>query len=568
MKRTAHLAGFAVLLALGAVPVFGAAAASVSGYVRDSSGVPQIGAEVQLLRSDLTVITSVYTNDAGQFVIASVLPGRYAVKAMGQTFLPSLRENVRVRRGTVVNLTLNTLYEVMQWLPSQPRPGTAQSDDWTWTLRSAANRPLLRWLEDGPLMVVSDGTGTQPRLKARLMATGQAGTFGESGERFASAVEDTPSDSQELLARVDFSHDSNAGIESMLGFRQDLGFAGSVQSVAAVAIHPEEVDGAGDGLQEAALHTEETIHVGPDIEAEAGTTEVMGRFAGQQADTLAVGLPFATVSWHDGNTAVHYGMATMVPARGIPGDAHAEQWLPRFAEQNGNLVIERGMHQEIGWERGTDRSRMAVVVFADRMNDPILEAMTRSMAQPSSNFAASGQVSSVLFDTVSGMVRGAGPDFSTAGMEAELERTLPGGNHVRLTYANGSALVMQSAPNPTGLAQIFAAARPHRAQAYSISLSGTLDGTGTRWQASYRWQADDTVMDVAPFAVNAAAPYLNLHIRQPIHTARAGATSVDALFDAQNLLAQGYHPYLLSDGSLVIFAQDQRGFRGGLAFTF
>ena len=72
------------------------------------------------------------------------------------------------------------------------------------------------------------------------MATGQEGTFGESGERITASVENTPSDSRELLARVDFAPDTDAGMESMLGFRQDLGFAGSVQSVAAVAVHPED----------------------------------------------------------------------------------------------------------------------------------------------------------------------------------------------------------------------------------------------------------------------------------------------------------------------------------------
>ena len=135
-------------------------------------------------------------------------------------------------------------------------------DDWTWTLRSAANRPLLRWLEDGPLVVVSDGSGAAPKLKARLMATGQEGTFGESGERFSATVEETPANSRELLARVDFAPDTDAGMESMLGFRQDLGFAGSVQSVAAVAIHPE-IDSAGaEGLDEAAVRTWETIEPG------------------------------------------------------------------------------------------------------------------------------------------------------------------------------------------------------------------------------------------------------------------------------------------------------------------
>ena len=192
MKRSTHLAGFAVLIFLGAAPAFGAATASVSGLVRDSAGAPQIGAQVELLRPDLTVVTSVYTDGAGRFLISSLTPGRYALKAMGPSFLPALRENLRVRGGTVVNLTLNTLYEVIQWLPAQPRGRNSQKDDWAWTLRSAANRPLLRWLEDGPLVVVTDGSGATPKLKARLMATGQAGTFGESGERFSATVEDTP----------------------------------------------------------------------------------------------------------------------------------------------------------------------------------------------------------------------------------------------------------------------------------------------------------------------------------------------------------------------------------------
>ena len=128
--RRPHLVVFVVLIALGSVPLYGLAPASVSGVVRDSSGAPQIGAEVELLRPDLTVIASVYTNTSGRFVISAVQPGRYAVKALGSSFLPSLREDVRVRTSTVVNLTLNTLYEVMQWLPSEPRPGNAQPDDW------------------------------------------------------------------------------------------------------------------------------------------------------------------------------------------------------------------------------------------------------------------------------------------------------------------------------------------------------------------------------------------------------------------------------------------------------
>ena len=570
MMCRVHLVFFAALIAVGSVPVHGAAPGSVSGLVRDSAGVPQIGAVVQLLRPDMTVIASVYTSGDGHFTIPSVLPGRYAVKAMGTSFLPSLRENIRVRSGTVVNLTLSTLYEVMQWLPSEPRAGNAEQDDWAWTLRSAANRPLLRWLEDGPLVVVSDGSGAAPKLKARLMATGQEGTFGESGERISASVEETPSNSRELLARVDFAPDSNAGMESMLGFRQDLGFAGSVQSVAAVAIHPE-IDAAGaQGLDEAAIRTWETLHLGDEIEAEVGSTDVLGRFAAHfsntgATNTVVAALPFASVGWRGGDSTVHYRMATSMPGPHAADETEAQAWLPQLSARNGDLAIEHGLHQEIGWERRTEVSSMAVLVFDDRIDNPVIEAMRRFATDDS---AAGTFAVPVLFDRASGLVRAAGPDYSTAGMMATVDRRLPGANDIRISYANGDALVMEQSSKAMGLADVLAAAHPRRAQTYSISLSGTLDGTGTRWRASYRWQPEDTVTRIAPFAVDAAEPYLNLHLRQAIHLRHDGTGGIEALLDLRNLLAEGYRPYLLSDGSLLIFAQDQRSIGAGLAFTF
>jgi hypothetical protein len=559
--RRLHFVFLALLIVVGNAPANGASHGSVSGVVCDSAGEPQIGATVQLLRPDLSVIASVYTNSSGRFAISSVLPGHYALKAMGASFLPSLHENVRVRTGTVVNLTLNTLYEVMQWLPAEPRSVSAQKDDWAWTLRSAANRPLLRWLEDGPLVVVSDGSGAAPKLKARLMATGQEGTFGESGERFSATVEETPANSRELLARVDFAPDTDAGIESMLGFRQDLGFAGSVQSVAAVAIHPEiDANGSG-GLNEAAIRTWETLYLGDEIKAEVGSSQVLARSGGQSPQTVAAVLPSVSVDWRDGDSTIRYRLATLMPGAEDADETEARAWLPEVSTRNGDLALERGLHQEIGWERQTDVSSMAVMVYADSIDNPVVEAMGRlSASDPAAE--------TVLLDRASGLLRAAGPDFSTTGMLATVERRLPGGNHIRLSYANGDALVLTASSLPVGLAQMLAGVHPRRAQMYSLSLSGTLDGTGTRWRASYRWQPADTVTRVAPFAADAAEPYLNFHLRQPIHLRRVGAGGFEALLDVRNLLSEGYRPYLLSDGSLLVFAQDQRGIRAGLGFTF
>jgi len=550
-----------MLLAVGSIPSW-AAYASVSGTVRDSAGVPQIGAEVQLLRSDLSVAASTYTDSKGRFVLSAIFPGHYALKAMASSFLPAMRENLRLRGGrAVVNLTLNTLYEVMQWLPAQPRSANASRDDWDWTLRSAADRPLLRWLEDGPLVVVSDGSGTAPRLKARLMATGQAGTFGEAGERFSATVENTPENSRELLARVDFDPDTDAGMESMLGFRQDLGYAGSVQSVAAIAVRPE-IEGAGQqGLTEAVVSSRETMHFGDLADAEAGSTEALVRAS---AGTVAQAMPFATVAWRRGSSTVLYRMDTMIQDPGSDGPQDAA--MPRYTVRNGDLVLEHGMHQEIGWERSTEASETAVLFYSDDVENPVLEASAH-FAGGSAPASSMSQNGAMLFDPESGLLRVAGPHYSAAGFRASMQHHLPGNSLIRASYTSGDAVVMPALPQAE-FSQLIAAAHTRRVQAYALSLSGTLDGTSTRWMASYRWQPDDTVTPIAPFAMEALAPYLNLRLCQKIHKSRDGSSGVEALVEVRNLLAQGYRPYLLGDGSILIFAQDQRGFTGGLAFTF
>jgi hypothetical protein len=563
MKGNTHLARLAVLFVVAATPALGAPPASVTGQVRDSAGVPQIGAEVQLLRPDMSVIATVYTDSKGKFRIPSLEPGGYSLKAMGPYFLPTLRENVRVRGVVVVNLTLNTLYEVIQWLPAQPRVGDSQKDDWAWTLRSAANRPLLRWLEDGPLVVVSDGPGTRPKLKARLMATGQAGTFGESGQRFSTTVEDTPADSRALLARVDFAPGSDAGMESMLGFRQDLGMAGSVQSVAAISVEPVMEGPEDQGLDEAAVRTSETIQFGPNLEAEVGSTAVVGRIGGPTLSMAMAMLPFASIEWHGGTSTVRYRMTTMAtnPANGNDESGSA-LWLPAIAVRNGRLVIEHGIHHEIGWERETETSGAAVAFYTDSIANPVLEAMDH---YPGGGSAAPA---SMLFDPASHLLRAAGPGFSSRGMQASYEHRLGSDSRIRLSYASGGALAMPKLPTPAPISDVLAKAHPRHVQSYAIALSGTLDGTRTRWRASYRWQPEDTVTEVAPFAKDADDPFLNVRLTQPIHVTRDGSGGVEAMLEVRNLLAEGYRPYILSDGSLLLFATDQRSVRAGLAFTF
>src|ERR1019366_1462314 len=104
MMRRLQLVSMIALFVVASAPLLAASGGSVSGVIRDSNGVPQMGAVVQLLRPDMSVLASAYTSNKGTYTFADILPGKYAIKAMGALFLPSLRENVRVRANTVVNL--------------------------------------------------------------------------------------------------------------------------------------------------------------------------------------------------------------------------------------------------------------------------------------------------------------------------------------------------------------------------------------------------------------------------------------------------------------------------------
>ena len=129
----------------------------MSGVVRDAQGVAQLGALVQVIADDSAVLGTAFTDLHGRYLIPHLLPGRYQVRASAALFVPALRDNLQLRAGAqaVVNLTLNTLFESATWIPAERRKADEPSDDWKWTMRSAANRPILRLAEDGDVIMVS-----------------------------------------------------------------------------------------------------------------------------------------------------------------------------------------------------------------------------------------------------------------------------------------------------------------------------------------------------------------------------------------------------------------------------
>jgi hypothetical protein len=552
----------ALLVALLAMPAYAespAAAAAISGVVRDAKGAPQVGALVELLGPDLAVIANTFTDDHGRYSLPRLTAGTYNVKASGSFFLPTLRENLRVLASSklVVNLTLNTLYEAFRWLPAKPRQADEPQDDWTWTLRLSANRPLLRMLEDGPLVVVSDGDGTVPALKARITIRGGASQFGDGGLHHDFEMERSNGDGQQLILRADLSQAESPSLNTVVGYARQLGPGRTFRTVAAFEDRPDIQGGVQDqGLQAVVLRSSETMDLMDGISAEYGS-EVEAIHLGENQ---FANHPFAGVSVREGDNEVSYHVSTS------PGAQHANEidregtLAPALTEKDGQLLLEDGLHQEVSYERREGNVRWRMTFYQDHINNPVVSGGgTLSLADWNSG--------NLLYDPNTDLLKATGQNFFSNGLLAEMRDKINDDTWFSVAYAMGDALTMDNLAGPVTLEEGINSLHPRRAAMLSASMNGKLKHAGTQWRASYRWQPTDTVTAVDPFNGELPDPYLSFYVRQPIHC-HILPYRVEALIDVRNLLAQGYRPFVTQDGSTLYFAQAERSVQGGLSFSF
>jgi hypothetical protein len=535
---------------------------ALTGTVRDGRGVPQVGAMVQLLRPDSSVVASVFTDEYGRFLLAHIVPGTYNLKATGTLFLPTLRENLQVlsHRRTAVNLTLSTVVEAFQWLPAKRRSVDEPDDEWAWTLRSSANRPLLRMLEDGPLVVVSD-MDTAPVLKARVILDGGANQLGEGGMHHAFEIERSKQDDQRLILRADVGATENASLvsaETLVGYERQLTPGNTIRTVASFQDMPNiSQTSTQRGIQAMVLRSSQTMQLTPFLEAEVGNEFQ----AVNGANAQFANHPFGAVTWREGDTAVSYHYATSRNAQRASEIDQAVQAVPSVTEANGKLQFERGLHQEMQWEHTSDRTHIEMAVYRDRIAHPVVNGGGElTSADLNSGY--------VVYDPLTDLLNVAGGDYTTKGLVGDFKTRIHGDTLFTMAFADGDALAMSTFSAPVSLQGGLTTLKPRRTQMYLVGLSGRVPQTGTHWRASYRWQAADTVTAVAPYDMVAPDAYLSILLRQPLHCWHLLPNGVEALVDVRNLLAEGYRPFLTADGSTLYFAQADRSLRGGVSFTF
>ena len=537
--------------------------AAISGYVRDASGTPQMGAVVEIAGSAARTLT-VFTDSAGFYFASDLLPGLYSIKVSAPSFLPTLREKVGLQPGISLhlNITLGTLLNAMRVGPLR---GTADDDDWKWTLRSVANRPVLRVLDD-PAPGAERGAEQQDHdLKATLsfLAGSEAGGYGSGSDM-----------------STGFSVERSVFSADRVGLSGNVGYGDSLPSAVLRATYSHALpDGSGPSmavtmrrfapsdpnlhyaaLQALALGVGDDFALGDVLELKFGSELQTIQFLGH----VTAFRPYGSVDLHASpNTIVEYDYATSLPdTRSEKGFDSAPADLseadPRVSMVNFATRLERAHHQELNVSRRIGKNNIQVAVFSDRVANTAL--------------IGTGEVTAaggfLLPDVYSGTFTYAGNTLHAHGVRLVLQRKFSSDLTATLDYACGD--VLDLAKPDVELQDAGQWIGTQRRQALGAKFSGTVAGTHTRWIASYRWVNGPALTPVDMFNASPGQsdPFLNLFVRQPIPTLGFLPAHMEAIIDVRNLLAQGYVPVLGQDGQTVYLVQSARSVRGGVTITF
>lgn len=569
------IALFSLMLLTVAASSAAAQGAAVTGVVRDAQGVAQLGALVQVIADDSAVLGTAFTDLHGRYLIPHLLPGKYQVRASAALFVPAMRANLQLRSGAqaVVNLTLNTLFESATWIPAERRKADEPSDDWKWTMRSAANRPILRLDEDGDVIMVSSSvtaeSATRRSERARAEMTAGDGGFGSSGVHNVFAFERTLDDGAGLTVHADVGKQPGAtavgpSTEIATGYETRLGPSGAGRAVVSYQSHPELVStGPTPGLAAMQVSSAQRMQIGDFADLEAGGTLYVVNSSGYTSGSR----PFLKITTRPMKAwTIGYRLATSQNLQSFEGLDSVQQELPIAAMYQGRMQTEQGHHQEFAVSRKAGPGLIQISYYRDSLDRVAVAgggaldaADIKQSSQPGSN--------GIVADSTSGSFRFLNAGYKTQGVNATLTEPLTPSMWVALEYATGAGLAARDGA-VMSLTTMSMDLTPQVAQTATLAVRGRILRSGTRLRASYRWQPTRLVTAVDPYASFGDQAYLSCYLRQALKLGNLLPAGLDATVDVTNLLAQGYRPFLSADGHTLFLAQSPRTLQAGLAFTF
>ena len=520
-------------------PVAGNAAqnfAAIQGSVRDTSGIPVVGALVTAMTTASSLGERMaFTDNFGTFSIPNLLGGEYSVKVTTSKFLPVAKGGIMLSEGAtaVLSLSLQTAMDVIR--RASERNGK-DSEDIVWILRtSRASQPVLR-LMDKPApddLAVADYSGYLQIYSKSVESS--AGASDGMGSRFSLTM---PLQSH---SRVTVDGQFNESPDQPRGLSATYEFApgNNHQSTMSVNMRQGQVlngNFPGEDLKEIQLKYGEklqlTNHLVFNYSAETGRT------AGKLSDHYF--RPAMAVSFvPNAQTTIGIAATAEAPAQAddpIRGKDYFEQqaFLPpthqgyRHAEMNASRTVS-----------GT--TKFSAAVFKDQS-----ASHTLFVALPD------GTMRFLLMD---------GRNAPSQGARVHVDREFKGFSAgMGYTVASGLGLSKPA----TSISEVRDQMTQRQFHVVTARIKTDLDYTNTTFTAVYRWVSPLAATSIDPYQSNVEYndPTLSITVAQTLPTFGTFPGKVQAILDARNLFEQstGNHSAQISNSPRFV--------KGGINIRF
>jgi len=587
-----------------ATPVASAAApasisGSIAGFVRDSTGVPQMGASVLLFNRYERLIERTITNERGLFGFESLSPDLYYVRVSLASFVPAMKQKIAVQPGmqSLLYVDLASVLSSIELVYAAPGQGALMSDDWKWTLKaSTSTRPVLRFLPDNPAAPAeNDKPAGQSAFSDTYgvleVSAGDPGSLGgtssqsDLGTAFALATSLFGRNRLQLSGNVGYSAGASLPASAFRtsfsrdGFGPDVSV--TMQQVylpgrSGQSIVPGQTEGA-PAIRSISVAVHDSMALSDDLRLDYGAAlnsitfldhlNYLSKFArlsyslgenGTLQLAYSSGAPpveFLSADRGDNRTELPSNDATLA------SDLAALSVLPRLSLMDGRAAVQHSQDFEIGYEKKVKDTTLDVTGYHESITN-----LAMTVSAPADLFAPGDLLPDISSKS---SVLDAG-SLQRFGYAASVTQALGDKLELGTTFGRAGALTAGAEDLPGASAdELRSTLHPTQRFWASARASATLPFTGTIINASYQWMDYSALMPSHFYLTQRAYPEpgLNIRVRQPIPSFLGMPGRLEATAELRNMLAQGY--VRVSDaGQSVVLIQNPRAVRGGLSFIF
>ncbi len=600
-KRAADFAKLAAMLVLGCVSLAAPAAAadpliagegSVSGWVTDERGVPQMGALVAVMTTEGQLVKRVFTSPNGAFEAEDLTPGQYLIRVSLARFLPLVKDGIGVRDGanTILSVSMRSLFASLQL--SFPGAGEIRdmTDDWKWTLRATHSiRPVLQFTDQLEAhereRVMRKISGAFSDTRALAQVSGGAGVTpsalanrSDLGTSFAVATSLFGDNSVTVSGNLGYSAESQSPTTGFrTSYQREFGLGAPEVSVTVrqlqtgaaadrIFLDPQH-GGDAPALQTFTLGFGDRVQIADSTTFEYGflyeSVNFLRRldFVSPYGKIIQKLTPRRTME-------IAYASGAPRPGSSVRGSDSLRQevsalgMFPRVAMRDGDATVQRTNHIEVAYKEELGKGLIEAAVYQDSISDAAISAFVPQ------SYRTSGEVLPDLFSRASTINGG---EHSLHGYRVSYARKIKDRLEAALGYGNTGVVTpsidrLQSAD----LGELRDSLTVERAHLLLASVSTRLPRSNTSIMSSYQWASRTSAL--APDLYNEFSaqsdPGLNVVVRQPLPMKTMLPGKFELTADVRNLLKAGYIPIQGYDGQTIYLLQAIRAYRGSLSFIF